>query len=97
MGKTADIPLADSNSDDLEFLDRHLGKIFVCSLIVSYALEIAAVSLVEQEEQEELRIRGYQIGTIAALVRTVGQILTFIGFVQRSRDRDRRRRATQQS
>ena len=107
MGKTTDTLLADSKSDEITFLDRNAGKILFWSLAVSYALDLIGSLLSPSEEQLEDARKDEELFTqmvmlwalvwliklLAGLVSLIGKALAFIGYTQRGRDRERRRRA----
>ena len=83
----------DTGTDDIQFLDRNLGKLFVGSWAMSFVLEMASSWL----EWQNFHHLSLVFEVVARLLWIFGQILAFIGFVQRSRDRERRRRRARQS
>ena len=103
--------MADSKSDDIGFLDRNAGRILLWSIAISWALELIGYLLTPSDEQIEnsrkdddlfasmVMLGGlvWLINIVAGLVSFIGKVLAFVGYTQRGRDRDRRRRAEQQS
>ena len=104
--------MADSKADDdIGFLDRNAGRILLWSQAISWALELIGYLLTPSDEQMEdarkdddlfasmVMLGGlvWLINIIAGLVSFTGKVLAFVGYTQRGRDRDRRRRAEQQS
>ena len=103
--------MANSKADDeIGFLDQNAGRILLWSIAISWALELIGYLLAPSDEQIEnarkdddlfawlVMLGGlvWLINIVAGLVSFLGKVLAFVGFVQRGRDRDRRRRAAQQ-
>ena len=98
--------MADSK-DDIKFLDRNAGRILIWSLVISWALELIGFLMTPSDEQLEdarkddelfaeiVMLGGlvWLINLLASLVSFLGKVLAFIGYTQRGRDRERRRRA----
>ena len=107
MAKNGDTLSTDSISDDIAFLDRNAGRILFWSLAISYALDLIGYLMSPSEEQledarkdEELFAEMVMLGALvwlikilATLVGVLGKALALAGFIQRGRDRERRRRA----
>ena len=96
--------MADSKSDSIPILDRYAGRILFWSIAVSFALRVIGYWLTPPREQfkdksvEELDGEmvvlgavGVSIEVLAGILSFVGKVLALIGFIQRGRDRERRR------
>ena len=98
--------MTDSKSDRIHLLDRYAGRILFWSITISFALRVIGFWLTPPREQfkdksvEELDGEmvvlgavGVSIEILAGILSFVGKVLALIGFIQRGRDRERRRQA----
>lgn len=99
--------MAESPPDGITRLDRNAGKILLWSQAISWALRLIGFMLSPSEKQVKAAREDEElfaeivlltalvtlIGLLAGLVSFTGKVLAFIGYTQRGRDRERRRRA----